>query len=185
MLDQLARFAVAFALSPSAVECFRAVQLGSPVLTAILTTFGNATTDYAMEETSSPVSPASPTRRRRNFPHPSQREKKQAARNKGFIAIDPKPFKELNIEVPVNKDEADALTQKILLDQRNFLEVCASEVIMLMFLKPFLNGLSNIFLCYEIRVYSTSLNLYTYRLLCQNQSQGQSPRHQSSTGLIS
>lgn len=123
LLDRLAHFAVAFSLIPSAVGKLHEVQAGSHALTSIASVFGDST-DESDEQPASPVTPSSPTKRRRNFAHTSQREQKKAARSKGSVDIDPKPFKDLNLNVPASKDESNTLTQTILRDQRTLLDVC-------------------------------------------------------------
>ncbi|KAK7678071.1 hypothetical protein QCA50_019012 [Cerrena zonata] len=126
LLEDLAHFAVAFFLVPSAVEFFRSVQSGAQALTSISAAFNN-TMENDAEQPSSPVSLSSPMRRRRNFSHVSQREQKKA-RTKTSIAIDPKPFKDLSVDVPTSKDEADNLAQKILTTQRDLLEQYLSSL---------------------------------------------------------
>ncbi|KAK7688198.1 hypothetical protein QCA50_008568 [Cerrena zonata] len=120
LLEDLAHFAVAFSLMPSAAELFRSVQFGTQALMIISTVFDNIL-ENDTEQPNSPVSPSSPTRRRRNFSHASQREQRKA-RIKTSIVIDPKPFNDLSVDVPTSKDEADDLAQKILTNQRHLLE---------------------------------------------------------------
>ena len=123
LLDKLSHFAVAFELLPSSREDFRTVQPSVLALSAMATIF-NGTPEDPGEPSGSPVSPSSPTRKRRTFSHASQREQKKAARSKGSTTIDPKPFTDLGVDKPLTQEEANNLIQRILLRQRDLLEVC-------------------------------------------------------------
>lgn len=53
----------------------------------------------------------------------SQRQKKKAKRNNRIPWIDPKPFDNLDVDVPVSKQSAQDLADDILGDQKRILEV--------------------------------------------------------------
>lgn len=104
-------------LIPDAATSFRTVQLAAPVLSVISASFPGCD-----ESPISPVSPVSPVSLSRKGT--SQREKKKEAREKRRSIADSKPFKDLGLDVPESKEEAESLVNEILLGQRRILEVC-------------------------------------------------------------
>ena len=91
------------------------IRRGSEILTVLLKM------TFTEEHTSERSPPPSPARKRAKA---TQREQKQA-RNlaRESLSIDHGPFRALNLTVPVNRAEADCLSQSIWLRMRSILDV--------------------------------------------------------------